>query len=919
MCEPKDYSATLNLPETKFPMRANLPQREPEMLARWEADRIYYKLRDKAKGREKYILHDGPPYANGDIHIGTALNKILKDIIVKYKTMAGFDSPYIPGWDCHGLPIELAAQKKLGKAAKTADVNELRRLCREFALSCLDGQKAQFKRLGVWGDFDEPYVTIDPSFEAVQAEMFGEMYKNGYIYKGLKPVYWCADCKTALAEAEIEYQDDDCDSIYVKFPITDDKGLLEKQGVDKAKAFVAIWTTTTWTLPGNLAISLNPAFEYTFIKTNGEYLLVSRELAEQVATDCGITDYELVGSFLGKELELIETAHPFLPRKSLVIVGNHVTAESGTGCVHTAPGFGLEDYEVCQSYKDLFQIIVPVDERGRMTEEAGANIAGLRTSEANKIIADDLTEKGLLVAKKHLNHSYPHCWRCQKPIIYRATPQWFCAVDKFVDKSVKAVEETRWIPEWGEERIRNMLVSRSDWCISRQRRWGVPIPVLYCKDCGKELVNDKTIAAISSLFRAESSDAWYAKDPSEFLPSDIACDCGCKEFDKETDIFDVWFDSGCSHAAVCREREELVWPADLYLEGADQYRGWFQSSLNVSVAVYGEAPYKAVCTHGWVVDGKGEQIHKSKGNAVPPEQVISKYGADVLRLWVASTDFHADIRISNDIIGQIAETYRKFRNTARFMLSNLGGFDPNEHLLPVADLESIDSFALAKFDELRLKILDSYEAFDYCKVYHSLNAFCVLHMSNFYLDIIKDRLYCEKADGRLRRSAQTALYLILSGLTRLAAPILVFTADEIWREMPHLNGEEADSALLNLFPEATGGVADKKWETIAAIRLDVLAALEQKRAAKVIGKSLEAKVTLFTDKDLSAELPELAAAFIVSHVEVKSGKGEYTGDTCKDTLSVTIDKADGGKCDRCWTYSADTKDGLCHRCAKALA
>jgi isoleucyl-tRNA synthetase len=911
----KDYNNTLNLPKTEFPMRAGLPEREPERLKIWEDERLYYKLAEKNKDKPKYILHDGPPYANGDIHMGHALNKTLKDIIIKFKAMSGYNTPFVPGWDCHGLPIELKALKELGVESNKVDAAELRKYCRDYALSFLDRQKAQMKRLGAWADYDSPYLTIAPEYEACQVEMFGEMYKKGYIYKGLKPVHWCADCKTALAEAEIEYADDDCFSIYVKFPVTDDKGKFKD--IDVSKASVLIWTTTTWTLPGNLAISLGPNYDYTFLKVNDEYILVAKELAESVAKACGIEDYTLIGEYKGSDLDLIETAHPFLPRKSIVITGEHVTLESGTGCVHTAPGFGVEDYEVCNSYKGLFEIIVPVDEDGKMTAEAGANIEGKTTNEANKIIALDLKEKGLLLASNKLTHSYPHCWRCKNPIIYRATDQWFCAVNQFRDETIKAIQETKWIPHWGEDRILNMVKDRSDWCISRQRRWGVPIPILYCKDCGKPICNDNTIAAISKLFREQTADAWYTLNPMRFIPPNIRCDCGCNNFDKELDIFDVWFDSGVSHEAVCGQREELNSPCDLYLEGSDQFRGWFQSSLLTSVAVFNRAPYKAVSTHGWVLDGEGKEMHKSKGNVIPPEDIVQKYGADVLRLWVSSLDFHSDVKISDDLLKQISETYRKIRNTARFILGNISGFDPAADMLDVNKLQELDKWALNNFDALTEKVIKSYEDFDFYYAYHAINNFCVVSMSNFYLDIIKDRLYCEK--GESRKSAQTAIYLILHGLTKLIAPILCYTAEEIWVELPKLADDDERSVVFNQFPAKSGVVADEKftakWAKIGKLREEVLTVLEQKRSEKVIGKSLEAKVILKGGEDLTDILPELAAAFIVSQVEYQKGN---------ETLEIIVEKADGGKCSRCWIFSAsvgnDTEHSeLCGRCLSVIS
>jgi isoleucyl-tRNA synthetase len=913
---PQDFNATLNLPKTGFPMRANLPEREPVRLGEWEDSRIYYRLQKKTEGRKKYILHDGPPYANGDIHLGTALNKVLKDIIIKHKVMTGHDVPYVPGWDCHGLPIELKAVKEIG-GSEAVDTVRLRQECRRFALSCLDGQKKQFKRLGVWGDFENPYVTIANDFEARQIEVFGEMYKKGYIYKGLKPVHWCADCKTALAEAEIEYKDDTCFSAFVKFPVTDDKGKFDAVtggALRETKLSISIWTTTVWTLPGNLAICLGPEYEYTFIKTGGEFILVAKELAEKVAESCGITDYELVGSYKGKDLDLIETAHPFLDRKSIVITGNHVTLESGTGCVHTAPGFGVEDYEVCNSYKGLFEIIVPVDEHGKMTADAGDFIAGLSTSDAGKPISERLRESGLLLGIEKLVHSYPHCWRCQNPIIYRATDQWFCAVNKFADKTVQAVQETRWLPEWGKDRMLNMVKDRSDWCISRQRRWGVPIPILYCEDCGEAVINDETITAVSELFREKSADAWYAEEASAFIPASVKCGCGCGKFAKELDIFDVWFDSGCTHAAVLEQREELESPCDLYLEGHDQFRGWFQSSLLTSVAVNERAPYKTVSGHGWVMDGNGEKMSKSKGNVILPEEVIVKYGADVLRLWVSSLDYHNDIRVSHDMLGQLSEVYRKIRNTARYILGNIcngDGFNPDSDMVESGSLLELDKWALMKFDELVEKVLSSYEAMDFYLAYHALNNFCVVDMSNFYLDIIKDRLYCEGEKSVERRSAQTAMYLILSGLVRLVAPILCFTADEIWGELPLKASDDKTSVIFNSMPEKSGvSVGEQfvaKWERIRAIREEVLAALEIKRNEKVIGKSLEAKVVISTDEDLSELESELASAFIVSQVEVVKGDG----------FEIRVEKADGEKCERCWVF-ATLKDELCERCARVV-
>ena len=924
----QDYNNTLNLPKTEFSMRGNLTQKEPVMLEEWAKDRTYYAMIEKNKEKPLYVLHDGPPYANGDIHMGTALNKVLKDIIVRYKNMNGFCAPYIPGWDTHGLPIELRAMKELGVENGAIPPVELREHCHKYALNQLENQKNQFIRLGVWGDFDDPYLTLKPEFEARQVEIFGDMYGKGYMYKGLKPVYWCPDCNTALAEAEIEYEDDACYSIYVKFPISDSKGKFDDLGIDLSKAYVVIWTTTTWTLPGNVAVCLGPNYEYTFVKVEdessssfGDYLLMATDLVSSVMEAAGITKYSTIGNFVGSDLEFIESDHPFMNRKSTLILGDHVTLESGTGCVHTAPGYGLEDFEVCNKYKGMFDIIVGVTERGVLNELSG-EFAGIPVGDAHPVIAKKLEEGRFLLAMQKIVHPYPHCWRCHKPIIYRATEQWFCSVEKFADEAVKAIEEVTWIPSWGEERIKNMVRDRSDWCISRQRRWGVPIPVLYCKDCGKPIVNADTIKAISDLFRAESSDAWYSKDPSEFIPSTIKCDCGCGEFTKEMDIFDVWFDSGVTWAAVMDERDYLSSPADLYLEGCDQYRGWFQSSLLTSVAATGHAPYKAVCTHGWIVDGKGEKMSKSKGNYIVPEQVINQYGADVLRLWVTSLDYHSDVRVSDDILKQLSETYRKIRNTARYILGNLcngKGFNPDTDMVALDSLEDIDKWALSKYDTLIEKVKKAYEDMDYYHAYHAINSFCVVDMSNFYLDILKDRLYCEKEDGQSRRAAQTAMYIILSGLTRLIAPILSFTADEIWQELPAKAGDDKRNVVFNSMPEPTGiSVDTAKWDKIHSIRDDVLVALEKKRNEKVIGKSLEAKVVLYTKDDLSDILPELDKAFIVSQVEIGEGEGEFSGNV--EGLSITVLKAEGEKCARCWTYSDtvgknEKHSDLCARCA----
>ncbi|MCD8345674.1 MAG: isoleucine--tRNA ligase [Oscillospiraceae bacterium] len=926
-----DYNKTLNLPETDYPMRGNLATKEPPMVEKWDEEGLYKKILKKNEGRPSYILHDGPPYANGDIHLGTALNKVLKDIIVKQKNMSGYCSNYVPGWDTHGLPIELKAMKKIGVENGAIPPLELRKHCREFAMTYVDTQRTQFKRLGVLGDFDDPYLTLKPEFEARQVEVFGEMAKKGYIYKGLKPVYWCPECQTALAEAEIEYQDDPCLSIYVKFKVVDDKGLFTSLGLSLDNTYFVIWTTTTWTLPGNLAICLGPEYEYTIVQANGENYVMARELIEPTLEAAGITEYTTIGSFTGNELEYCTAQHPFMDRLSLVIVGDHVTLDSGTGCVHTAPGYGVDDFEIAKKYDEV-GIIVAVDGKGVLTEEAG-QFAGLTTDEANKVISKHLIETGAMFASSKIVHQYPHCWRCKSHILFRATEQWFCSVEDYKGETVKAIEDVQWIPAWGEDRIKGMVMDRSDWCISRQRTWGVPIPIVYCKDCGKPIINDETIKAISDLFRREGSDGWYKHEANEFIPSSVKCECGCGEFTKETDIMDVWFDSGVTHTAVLDQREGLSSPADLYLEGADQYRGWFQSSLLTSVVVNGKAPYKAVCTHGWVVDGEGKAMHKSLGNGIEPQEIYNKNGADILRLWAASSDYHADIRISKEILAQLSESYKKIRNTARFILGNIsnqGGFDFDTQAVALDELEEIDKWAIMKLDNLITKVDEAYNAFDFHIVVHSIHNFCVVDMSNFYLDIIKDRLYCEAVDSKVRRSAQTAMYMILSALARLIAPILSFTADEIWSYMKHSASENPESVFLNDMPKASGLTFSddfkSKWEYIYNLRVDAKKALELKRAEKVIGSSLEASVTITAgdsyDK-LEAVKELLPAVLIVSKVEIeKDGAPEFTGDTTG--LGFTVKKAEGEKCERCWIYSDEVgcshdHPTLCKRCAETVS
>lgn len=928
----KDYNNTLNLPTTDFSMRAGLPKKEPEILKEWQTKHLYEKLMKKNEGKPLYVLHDGPPYANGDIHLGHALNKTLKDFVVRYKNMSGYKSPFIPGWDTHGLPTELKARAKVGaqKASSLSDI-ELRKICHDFANGYVNDQRDQFKRLGILAQWDKPYITFLKEFEAKQIEVFSEMACNGHIYKGLKPVYWCPECRTALAEAEIEYSEDKCYSIYVKFQVSkDSKNILKDIPLDKT--YFVIWTTTTWTLPGNVAICVGPNFNYCLIKSDNEYYIMAEELYKSSMNVANKENFEVIKTFKGSDLEYIKVKHPFLDRESLVIVGDHVTLESGTGCVHTAPGHGVEDFDVCKNYPEI-PIIVPVDASGKLTAEAGDMFAGLTTDEANKEITKYLEQNGYLFAINKIVHQYPHCWRCKKPVLFRATEQWFCSIDDFKDKAIEAIKGVEWIPNWGEDRITSMVKDRKDWCISRQRKWGVPIPIFFCKECGEPLIDKKAMMVVSKLFKNEGSDAWFVKSADEILPSDIKCKkCGASSFEKEKDIMDVWFDSGTSHAAVCQERSDLSWPADLYLEGADQYRGWFQSSLLTAIATNGKAPYKSVVTHGWVVDGEGHKQSKSLGNGISPDEIINKYGADILRLWVASSDYHSDVRISNDILKQLSESYRKIRNTARYILGNLYDFDPKEDMVKVDDLLPIDKWALSKLDELNNKVRIAYDNFEFHQVYHRIYNFCVVDMSNFYLDILKDRLYVENANSKSRRAAQTTIYMILDAMTRLVSPILAFTSEEIWQAMRHGENDDSRSVLFNNMPSLTGIIVDgsfkEYWDKIHLLRDEVQKSLELARKNKVIGSSLDAKVTLYCENNeifnfIKSSEKDLKTIFIVSKVQVKSdGLGEIKSDQFNG-VSITITHASGNKCERCWVYSdtvgQNTKhDSLCDRCVKIL-
>lgn len=926
-----DYSKTLNLPQTDFPMRANLPEREPEMLEYWRKEQIYEKKVAQSKGKTKFILHDGPPYANGNIHIGTALNKILKDIIVKYRSLRGFDAPYVPGWDTHGLPIEHAAIKILGLNRHELDPLELRRECKQYAFKCLDLQREDFKRLGVAGDWENPYVTLYPEYEAKQIEVFGEMAKKGHIYKGLKSVYWCISCETALAEAEIEYAEKKSHSIYVKFPLIDDKGNLPV-GVSSEQVYAVIWTTTPWTIPANVAVCVHPEIEYAWVQIGDEIYLLASDLIETVVKSNNLGEYTVLSTMKGAAIEGMVFSHPFFDRESPIILGEHVTLEAGTGCVHTAPGHGQEDFEVGMKYE--LPVINPVDPAGKFTAEAG-QFEGLLVNDANVPVIKELAARSLLLGKSSIKHQYAHCWRCKNPIIYRATEQWFASIDGFRAETLKTIEnDVQWIPAWGEDRIRNMVADRNDWCISRQRVWGVPIPIFYCTKCNEHIINDTTIDAVKEIFRKEGSDAWWARTAKEILPDDFACPhCGHNEFRKETDIMDVWFDSGSSHAAVLEQREELQWPADLYLEGSDQHRGWFQSSLLTSVATRGAAPYKGVLTHGFVVDGEGRKMSKSVGNTIYPQEVIKQYGADILRLWVASADYKADIRISNPILKQLAEVYRKIRNTFRYILGNLQDFTPDTDKVNYNQLMEIDRWALMRLEQVRDKVTEAYEEYEFHLLYHTVHNFCAVELSAFYLDILKDRVYTALPGSIERRAAQTAMYEILNTLVVMVAPVLTFTSEEVWQYMPKQQGRPESVQLASwptARPEHLDAALEIKWDKILAMRSEITKALETARRNKVIGHSLDAAVSLYAAGEeltaLSAIKDDLATLLIVSDVTLSDQLNQAPGEAYRAEnmqMAVAIAPAQGGKCERCWIYSPTVDQdnehpALCQRCATVV-
>ena len=921
MSEKKDYGKTLNLPSTDFSMRANLPEREPQIQKEIFEDGLYEKILKKNEGHESFVLHDGPPYANGEIHAGHALNKILKDTIVRYKSMKGFYAPYIPGYDTHGMPTEKKAIEKLGLDRSKIPVTKFRDTCKEFTSKYKEVQTEGFKRLGVLGDWEHPYVTYDPKMEARQIGVFGDMYKKGYIYKGLKPVYWCTDCETALAEAEIEYKDVTGASIYVKFPVRDSKGKF-----DIENTFIVIWTTTPWTLPGNLAITLGEDFVYSLVEDNGERYVIASELVKKVMEIAEIKEYKEVQKFKGKELEGVLCKHPFLDRDSIVIMGSEDTVDvqltEGTGAVHTAPGYGKEDY--LAGLKNNLDIVVTVDEKGHQTEGAGP-FAGMYYAKSNKEITKWLEENGYLLKETKIDHSYPHCWRCKKPVIYRATDQWFASVDGFREASLEAIKNVKWIPAWGEERISSMIRDRNDWCISRQRTWGVPLPIFYCEECKKPYVTEESIKKIQDIFRGKGSNAWYDLPEETLMPENSKCEnCGCTKFRKETDIMDVWFDSGSTHQSVLVERG-LKYPADLYLEGNDQYRGWFQSSLLTSVATNGMAPYKEVLTHGFVTDGQGRKMSKSLGNGVAPGDVADKYGADILRLWALSADYTGEVSLSEDILKQISEVYRKIRNTARYILGNTFDYNPNEPV-EYEKLLEIDKWALTKLNKLVRNATKNYDNYAFNSCYHDINQFCVIDMSNFYLDIIKDRLYTSKKDSLERKSAQTTMYIILDALVKLLTPMIPFTAEEIWKAMAHTENEKVSSVMLTDFPEVNEKYDNKelteKWDKIIKVKDIVAKELEKARAEKTIGHSLNAKVTIYAEGEQYKFLEEnrdlLQTVFIISNLEVKQNERK---DEIK--LGIKVEQAPGEKCERCWMYSetvGEDKENptICHRCSENI-
>jgi isoleucyl-tRNA synthetase len=937
MNEPKNYKDTLNLPQTSFPMKANLAQREPEMLKIWETEGVYAAIRAKSSGKPKYVLHDGPPYANGHIHIGHALNKVLKDLIVKYQTMRGHDAFYVPGWDCHGLPIEHACLKEMGKRKEEVDRVEFRKEARKYAEKFVGIQREEFKRLGIFGEWAEPYLTMNYGYQAAIAASFLKLYEDGFIEQRLKPVPWCYDCDTALAEAELEYEDKISKSVFVKFPLEDPKNIFKLSS--GTRAFLLVWTTTPWTLPANVGAAVHPELEYGIFQKGNEVFVFAKALESKLAEKIDLNGFNKINSLTGQELKGLEYQHPFLDRKGKVITADYVSSEDGTGIVHIAPGHGEDDYKYGHLEHGL-PILSPVDSRGKFTEEFSF-CKGEHVFKANPKIAALLAEKELLLKEEDHPHSYPHCWRCKKPVLFRATTQWFMKIDhKDLRKRMRgAIEkDIQFIPDWGKNRIGAMVETRPEWCLSRQRYWGVPIPVIRCKNCtGVHFVKESK-AKILELFEKEGADAWFAHPSEAFLPAGLKCPkCHKSEFEKETDIIDVWFDSGVSHQAVLHRRPGLRFPADLYLEGSDQHRGWFQSALTTSMALENKSPFKSVLTHGFVVDGQGKKMSKSAGNVVTPQDVMKEFGADVLRLWVTSCDYQFDVRLSGEILKQLVDTYRKIRNTFRYFLSNLYDFDPAKHAVPYEKLHPLDRWAMAKADHLVISVTDLYERFDFHEIYREVYDFCVTDLSAYYLDALKDTLYTAAPDAWLRRSAQTAFFYILSRLVKIVAPILPFTADEVWKSCKLEEGVMTVHA--SAWPVSEGsktGNDFRDWEHLREVRQWITPFLEKKREAKEIGSGLEAKVILTAEDPGSAEIltryeKELARVFVVSQVvlETKTLEGMEAAEGVsaalqkKLRLSVLVARAEGVKCTRCWNYSTAVgrdpeHQAICPKCLEAV-
>lgn len=908
MAQPADYRATLNLPQTAFPMKADLPRREPEIQAAWAESRLYARIREARRGAPKFIFHDGPPYVNGNIHMGTALNKALKDFVVRFHTMLGEDAPNVPGWDSHGLPVELQALKRYGLDRTATNALELRRRCREFALSFLDTMTAQFARLGILADWEHPYVTLDPAFEAEEIAAFGRMASRGLVYRGLRPVYWCPDCTTALAEAEVEFHDHTSPAVTVLFPVRDGRGLLPPG------TLAAIWTTTPWTLPANVAVAANPDLEYAVVATGRGKILCAEARIPAVAAAAGEASPAVLLRLRGAELEGVICDHPFLDRPSPIVLGEHVTAEEGTGLVHTAPGHGREDFETGQRYG--LPVLQPLDDRGRFGpgEEP---VAGLFYAAANAPITELLRGRGLLLAAAPHQHDYPHCWRCKNPVIWRATEQWFLQVGAFRAQALEAARQVRWHPAWGEQRMLDMLRGRGDWCLSRQRVWGVPLPVLHCRDCGQVLLQPEVFARIVEIVREEGADAWWERPAEDFLPEGAACPgCGGRRVRKDGDILDVWFDSGSTHAAVLARDPALAWPADLYLEGPDQFRGWFQSSLLTAVATTGQAPYRGVVCHGWVLDGQGRAMHKSLGNVIAPSELMARWGVDILRLWVASADYTADVRVSQDIMAQVGEVYRKVRNTVRFLLGNLGDHDPATGDL--VHLPERDAWIVERLRTVMGRTRQAYAEYRFNSVYHLVTDFCVQDLSSFYLDVAKDRLYCAAPDAPERRATQTALHAVARGLLTMIAPMLPHTADEAWSHLPRAAGDP-DSIHLLLWeepaaPAGWGPEAEERWAVLLRLREAVARAVEAAIAEGRVGKAAEAEVTAsLRAADLQSLRPlaaELADLLLVAEVRLTEGEP-----------AVSVAPSAAPRCPRCWRHRppAEGADGLCPRCAHALA